>query len=80
MSPPRVVAGLCPDQFEPGEPRAYLLEYQLSPVAVLNSGGVDDDRHREPFAVNQCVDLTTLDLLAGVVTHLGILTAPFQLI
>jgi hypothetical protein len=40
---------------------------------------VDDDPHRQPFAVNQGVDLAALDLLARVVTHLVVGTAPFRL-
>jgi hypothetical protein len=39
---------------------------------------VDEDPHRQPFAVDQGVDLADLDLLAGVVTHLIVLTAPFS--
>jgi hypothetical protein len=37
---------------------------------------VDDDAHRQPFTVDQGVDFATLDLLAGVVTHLVVSTAP----
>jgi hypothetical protein len=37
----------------------------------------DDDTHRQPFSVDQRVDFTALDLLAGVVTYLVVLPAPF---
>jgi hypothetical protein len=74
----RVVAAIGPDQFEPREAPAYLVEDQPSPVAVLDRGGVDDDPHRQPFAANQGVDLAALDLLAGVITHLVVFTAPFS--
>jgi hypothetical protein len=39
---------------------------------------MNDDTHRQPFAVNQRVDFTALDLLAGVVTDLVVSTAPFS--
>jgi hypothetical protein len=63
------VPAISPDQFEPREAPAYLIEDQSGPVAVLNSGGVDNDPHRQPFAIDQVVDLAALHLLAGVVTH-----------
>jgi class 3 adenylate cyclase len=75
---PRVVAAIGPDQFEPGEATAYFVEDDSGPVAVLDRGGVDDDPHRQPFAIDQGVDPAALHLLAGVVTHLGIPTAPFS--
>ena len=67
---PGVVAAISPDQFEPREAPAYLVEDQPGPVAVLDRGGVDHDPHRQPFAVDEGVDLAALHLLAGVVTHL----------
>ena len=39
---------------------------------------MNDDTHRQPFAVDQHVDFTALDLLAGVVTDLVVSTAPFS--
>jgi len=39
---------------------------------------MNDDTHRQPFAVDQRVDFTALDLLAGVVTDLVVSTAPFS--
>jgi hypothetical protein len=39
---------------------------------------VDDDLHRQPFAVDQGVDFAALHLLAGVVTHFVVFTAPFS--
>jgi hypothetical protein len=39
---------------------------------------MDDDQHRQPFAVDQGVDFAVLDLLAGVVTDLLVITAPFS--
>jgi len=57
---------------------AYLVEDQPGPVAVLDRGGVHDDPHRQPFAVDQGVDLAALDLLAGVIAHLAVVTAPFS--
>ena len=39
---------------------------------------MNDDTHRQPFAVDQGVDFTALDLLAGVVTDLVVSTAPFS--
>src|SRR5215469_1930393 len=55
------------DQFEPGEAPAYLVENQTGSVAVLNGGGMDNDPHGQPFAVDQGVDIAALDLLAGVI-------------
>src|SRR5271165_505897 len=74
---PGVVAAISPDQFEPREAPAYLVEDQPGPVAVLDRGGVGHDPHRQPFAVDQGVDFAALHLLAGVVTHLVVFTAPF---
>src|SRR6516164_8862448 len=39
---------------------------------------MDNDPHRRPFAIDQGVDLATLHLLAGVITHLVVFTAPFS--
>src|SRR4051794_816029 len=75
---PGVVAAIGPDQFEPREAAAYLVEDQPGPVAVLDRGGVDNDPHRQPFAIDQGVDLAPLDLLTSVVTHLVVPTAPFS--
>src|SRR5215470_13983896 len=69
---------MSPDQFEPREPPADLVEDETGPVAVLNGSGVDDDPHWQPFAVDQGVDLAALHLLAGVVAHLVVFTAPFS--
>jgi hypothetical protein len=74
---PGVVAAIGPDQFEPREAPAYLVEDESGPVAVLDRGRVDDDAHRQPFRVDQGVDFAALHLLAGVVTHLVVSTAPF---
>jgi hypothetical protein len=38
---------------------------------------MDDDPHRQPFAVDQGVDFAALDMLAGVATDLLVVTAPF---
>jgi hypothetical protein len=73
-----VVAAIGPDQFEPRETVADLIEDQAGPVAVLDCGGVDNDPHRQPFAVDPGVDLAALHLLAGVVTRLVVGTAPFS--
>ena len=75
---PGVAAAIGPDQFEPREASAYLVEDQPGPVAVLDRGGVDDGPHRQSFAVDQGVDLAALDLLAGIVTYLAVVTAPFS--
>jgi hypothetical protein len=39
---------------------------------------VDDDPHRQPFTIDQSVDFAVLDPLAGVITHLAVVTAPFS--
>jgi len=39
---------------------------------------VDDDAHRQPFAVDQGVDFAALRPFAGVVTHLVVSTAAFS--
>src|SRR5215471_8441854 len=75
---PRAIAAISPDQFEPRESPADLVEDETGAVAVLNGSGVDDDPHWQPFAVDQGVDLAALHLLAGVVTHLVVFTAPFS--
>ena len=63
---PGVLAAISPDQFEPGEASAYLVEDQPAPAAILDRGGADDDPHREPFCVDRGVDLAPLHLLAGL--------------
>jgi len=77
---PRVVAAIGPDQFEPRETPADLIEHQTGPVAILDRGRVDNDPHRQPFAVDQGVDFAALHLLASVVTHLVVFAAPFSAI
>ena len=72
---PRVVAAISPDQCEPREAPAYLVEDQSGPIAAVDRGGVDHDPHRQPFAVDQGADLAALHMLAGVVTHLVVFTA-----
>ena len=74
---PGVVAAIGPDQFEPREAPAYLVEDEPGPVAVLDRGRVDDDAHRQPFSVDQGVDFAALHLLAGVVTHSLSVSPPF---
>jgi hypothetical protein len=39
---------------------------------------VNHDPHRQSFGVDEGVDLATLDLLAGVVTHIVVFAAPFS--
>ena len=45
---------------------------------MLNRGGVDNDPHRQPLAVDHGADLAPLDPLAGAVSHLVVVTAPFS--
>jgi hypothetical protein len=72
---PGIVAAINPDQFEPREAPAYLVEDQPGPVTVLDRGGVNDGPHRQPFAVDQGVDLIAFHLLTGVVTDLVVFAA-----
>ena len=74
---PGVVAAIGPNQVEPRDAAASLIENQTGPVAVLNRGKVDNDPRRQPLAVDQGVDLAALYLLAGVVTHLVVATSFF---
>jgi len=60
------LSAIGPDQFEPRETVAYLVEDQPGLVAVLDRGGMDDDSNQPPFAVDQGVDFATL-YLTGVV-------------
>jgi hypothetical protein len=39
---------------------------------------VDDDPHRQTFAIDERMVLAALDLLRGVVTHCVVFTAPFS--
>jgi hypothetical protein len=39
---------------------------------------MDDDPDRQPFGINERVKLATLHLLAGVIPHLIVATAPFS--
>ena len=73
-----VVAAVRPDQLEPGEAGADLVENEGRAIAILEPGGVDDDTHGQFEGVDQGVDLAALYLLAGVVTHGVVFTAPFS--
>jgi hypothetical protein len=73
---PGVIDAIGPDQFESREAPAYRVENRPGAVAVLHRGGVDNDAHRQPFAVDLGMNLAVPDLLAGVVTHLIVCTAP----
>jgi Copper resistance protein B precursor (CopB) len=75
---PGVVAAISPDQFEPGEAPADFVEDQAGPVAVLDRGRVGDEPDPQRPAVDQGMDLSGLYLLAGVVTHLPVITASFS--
>ena len=75
---PGVVAAIGPDQFEPGEAPSYLVEHQPGAVAILDCGRVDDHPHRQSLGIDQGMDLAAFHLLAGVVTHLVVFTAPFS--
>ena len=55
-----------------------LVEDQPGHVKILDRGGVDDDPHRQPFAVDQGMDFAALYLLAGVVAHVLVITTPFS--
>ena len=48
---PGSIAAIGPDQFEPREAPAYLVEDEPGPVAVLDRGRVNADAHRQPFTV-----------------------------
>ena len=50
--------------------RVARLRLAVCHFAVCHRGGMDDDPHRQPLAVDQGVDFAALHLLAGVVTHL----------
>src|SRR5262249_61964392 len=65
-------------QSGPREPPADLREPKPRPVAVLDRRRMDDDPHRQPFAVDQGMDFAAFHLLAGVVTHLAVVAAPFS--
>jgi hypothetical protein len=45
---PGVVDAFSPDQIEPREAAAYLVENQTRLVAVSKHGGVGNDPHRQP--------------------------------
>jgi hypothetical protein len=75
---PSVVATIRPGQVKPGESTTDCVGDQAGPVAILDFGRVDDDAHRQPFTVDQSVDFAALDPLAGVITHLAVVTVPFS--
>ena len=75
---PDLVAAISPDQFEPGEAPADFVEDQAGPVAVLDRGGVGNEPDPQRLAVDQGMDFSGLYLLAGVVTHLPVITASFS--
>ena len=75
---PGVLAAIGPDQFCANGAVANFIEDQAGSVAVLDRGGVDNDPHRRPFAVDRGMDLAALRLRAGVVTYLVFATALFS--
>ena len=76
---PAVVAAISPDQFEPRGAVADFSQDQAGSVAFLDRGGVDNDPHRQPFAIDQGIDFAALHLFVGVVTYLSVVTAPFYI-
>src|SRR6516165_6887723 len=54
-----------------GKCRRILSRSKPGPIAVLDFGRVDDDLHRQPFAVDQSMDFAALDPLAGIIAHLA---------
>jgi hypothetical protein len=75
---PRVVALIRPDQFEPGETLADFIKNEGRPITILDTRGVNDDPYRQPFSIEERMDLAPFHLLAGVVAYLAIKTAPFS--
>jgi hypothetical protein len=62
---PDVAAAIGPDELEPWEAFTYLAEDQPGPVAVLDRRGMNNDPHREIFAIDQGLDFAAPHLLAG---------------
>lgn len=75
---PGVVGAIGPDQFEPGKALADLVEDKGGAVAVLDAGGMNDDPDRQPFGIDERVNLAPLDLLPGVIAYLAVEAAPFS--
>ena len=63
------VGAIGPDQVEPGKELAQAGKHEQSPVAVLDVRRMDDGVQDETLRVDDDVALTTLDLLARVITH-----------
>ena len=59
----------------PAEPRAH---QQDAPVAVLNTGRMDNGLHQETLGIDEDVTLLALDLLAGVKTRRVDADPPFS--
>jgi hypothetical protein len=78
LDPVGIVAGVRADQFQPGKAVADAGEDKSGAVAILHAGRVDDDLHRQAFAVDQRMDLAALQALACVIAHLVVLRPPFS--
>jgi hypothetical protein len=75
---PSIIAIIGPDEFEPGEAIADLVEDEGRPVTILDTRGVNDDPYWQSFSVDERMDFAPLDLLAGVIAYLAVKTAPFS--
>jgi hypothetical protein len=75
---PSIIAIIGPDEFEPREAIADLIEDEGRPVTILDTRGVNDDPYWQSFRIDERMDFAALDLLAGVKTYLAVKTAPFS--
>ena len=75
---PSIIAIIGPDEFEPREAIADLVEDEGCPITILDTRGVDDDPYWQSFSIDERMDFAPLDLLAGVIAYLAGKTAPFS--
>ena len=59
---PSIIAIIGPDEFEPREAIADLVEDEGRPVTILDTRGVNDDPYWQSFGVDERMDFAPLDL------------------
>jgi hypothetical protein len=61
------IAAVRPDELEPSKTSAEPLDHQLPAIAILNAGGVNNDRQNQSHRIDDQMTLSAGDFLAGIV-------------
>src|SRR6185437_11429376 len=61
------ISSVGPNELQPGQLPAYLLQNQLGTVTILNVGGMNDDGQKQSQGVHQDVSLPAVDFFFRIV-------------